>query len=527
MFTNRLQANNFYADVLLAAEVKGPKMVDAIWRELCLKDLWFLLTVALGRSEMNGRDGIENPDWLYDRCVDVQYNPDGCIDLWAREHYKSTIITYAKSIQDILKNPNVTIGIFSVKRELAQDFLKQIKEEFENNIALKRIFPDILYEAPEKQSSCWGLEKGIRVKRERNSREETVEAWGLINGMPTGKHFDILVFDDVVTEQSVTNHEQLTKAFTMLRLALNLGAHGGSRRLIGTYYHFNDAWRQAVNNKIAVERVHPATEDGKAKGKPVLLTAAALAKKRSDMGPYIFACQMLLNPKADSVQGFERAWVRPWTPKPEYWGRMNIYIVVDPASAKKQKATGHDYTVIWVIGLGEDGRYYLIDGVRDRMNLTQRTDKLIYFVRTYKPIAVGYEEYGMQADIEHIEFVQDLQNFHFEIIPLGGSMKKEDRILKLVPLFERARFFTPGYLTIRDRDDAFRDIMKEFLEEEFMAFPVCTHDDMLDSLSRILTKELNAVFPDSDEYVKLRGGYPNSSGTSISAGVDIDPLENA
>jgi hypothetical protein len=61
---------------------------------------------------------------------------------------------------------------------------------------------------------------------------------------------------------------------------------------------------------------------------------------------------------------------------------MNRYIVVDPAGERKEKEQGHDYTSIWVIGLGEDERYYTIDGLRDRLNLVDRADKLILFVQT-------------------------------------------------------------------------------------------------------------------------------------------------
>jgi len=523
MFTNRLDANNFYAEVLSEAETKGAAIVDAVIRQFALNDLWFLLTVVLGRNEMNTSDELKS-DWLYDRCKEVQADPDGYLDIWAREHYKSTIITYAKSIQDILIDPEVTIGIFSVKRELAQDFLKQIKQEFENNETLKRVFSDILYEDPENQSEQWGIEKGIRVRRKSIRREETVEAWGLFS-LPTGKHFGILIFDDVVTEKSVTNHDQLSKAFAQLRSALLLGSHGGRRRMIGTIYHFNDAWRQSMKADIAKKRMYAATEDGSVKGKGVLLTQAALAKKWLDSGSYIFACQMLLNPKADEAQGFNRDWLRAWTPKPEFWSKMNIYILVDPAGARKIKEVGHDYTVMWVIGLAPDGRRYLIDGLRDRLNLTQRCSKLFSFVRTYDPIRVGYEQYGMQADIAHIEKEQFDTNFHFDIVELGGSMPKNDRIRMLVPEFEHGRFFTPGHLTIKDASGAYRDIMQEFVDEEFDAFPVATHDDMLDDMARILDPKLEAVFPNPDEYAKIRGGYPNVPRGDVSVGVGTDPLE--
>jgi hypothetical protein len=63
------------------------------------------------------------------------------LDLWAREHYKSTVITFALTIQDILNDPEITVGIFSHTRPIAKAFLRQIKQEFETNEDLKAGFP--------------------------------------------------------------------------------------------------------------------------------------------------------------------------------------------------------------------------------------------------------------------------------------------------------------------------------------------------------------------------------------------------
>jgi hypothetical protein len=41
---------------------------------LCLNDLWFLLTVVLGRDDMNTREDVNN-DWLFYRCQEVQNAP--------------------------------------------------------------------------------------------------------------------------------------------------------------------------------------------------------------------------------------------------------------------------------------------------------------------------------------------------------------------------------------------------------------------------------------------------------------------
>jgi hypothetical protein len=132
-----------------------------------------------------------NRDWVYDRCREVEAAPNGYLDLWAREHFKTSVITFGLSIKDILNDPEVTIGIFSHTKSIAKAFLSQIKLELQNNVYLKGLFKDILFEKPESESDRWSVDRGIIVKRKSNPKEATVEAWGLVDGQPTSKHFKI------------------------------------------------------------------------------------------------------------------------------------------------------------------------------------------------------------------------------------------------------------------------------------------------------------------------------------------------
>jgi len=480
----RKQSNDLYLAVMKVGHIES-------LRQLCLNDLFFLLTVACKRKDINR-------DWLYDRCREVESDPDGFLDLWAREHYKSTIITFGKTIQDILRNPEITVGFFSHVRQIAKDFLNQIKRELEDNSFLQALFPDILYVDPRRESPTWSLDGGLLVKRKTNPKEKTLEAWGLVDGQPTSKHFSLLVYDDVVTLASVTTPDQIKKVTDAWALSLNLGAQGGARRTIGTRYHFNDTYRVMMERKAVKPRIYPATDNGKIDGVPVFFTKERLKAKRSDEGPYIFACHMLLDPKEDSVMGFKEEWLRYYYEIKSFAG-WNFYILIDPAGEKKRV---NDYTVIAVIALAPDGNYYFVDGVRDRLNLTQRTDKLFAFVRQYNPLAVGYEKYGLQADIEHIEYIMEKENYRFKIMPLGGVMAKPDRIRRLVPIFEQGRWYMPYHHHFVDVERRQRDFVNEFKQEEYLAFPVAVHDDMLDCFSLICDPKLEVRFPQKEDFYK-------------------------
>ena len=390
----------------------------ATLRKLARHDLYFLLRYVCGRDDM------EHP-WLYDRCREVQASPDGHLDLWSREHYKSTIITFGKTLQDILRSHGddpieereLTFGIFSHSRPIAVKFLAQIKLEAETNTRLRELFPDVVWAKPSSEAPKWSIYSGLVFKRKSNPKEATVEAHGVVDGMPTSAHFDVLVYDDLVTVDGVRSPDMIAKTTNALAISYNLGARGGRRRMIGTRYHFNDSYREVMKRGTFTPRVYPATDDGTIDGEPVLLSAEDLTMKRRDMGPYVFACQMMQNPKADAAQGFKREWIRFF--KDRSGAGMNKYLLVDPANEKKKSS---DYTAMACIGLGPDKNYYLLDLVYDRMNLAERTDMLFELHMRWEPRLVGYEKYGKDSDIDHIQLEMERRNYRFTIEPVGGSI---------------------------------------------------------------------------------------------------------
>lgn len=432
------------------------------------------------------------------RCKEVQQNPDGYLDLWAREHYKSTIITFAKTIQDIIRSHGddpieqreVTVGIFSHTRPIAKGFLRQIKREFESNTILQWAFDDIFYQHPHKESPKWSEDDGLVVKRKSNPKESTIEAWGLVDGQPTSKHYGLLLYDDVVTLESIRSPEMIAKSTEAWELSTNLGEEGGRTRIVGTRYHYNDTYRTIIDRSAAIPRIHPATINGQPDGEPVLKSQEWLKERRTKQGQYVFACQQLLNPTADKSQGFKIEWLRHY--KEVDRRGMNVYLIVDPANEKKKKS---DYTAMWVIGLNVDGNYYALDIVRDKLSLTERGNMVFMLHQKWNPINTGYEKYGKDSDISYLEDRMERENYRFDITPLGGILAKNDRIKRLIPIFENHRMYLPESLRRTDYKGKSIDLVQSFIDDEYQEFPVSTHDDMMDSLARIKDEDMNTFFP--------------------------------
>ena len=499
-FANRIGFKD-YKRLLDKISLCDPEDAKAHFRNLCRGDLYFLIRHGMNRPD------IER-EWLFDRCREVQAAPDGYIDLWAREAYKSTIITVGKTLQDIFRShgedapvkKEQTFCIFSHTRPIAKGFLRQIKREAESNPRFKEWFPDVVWENPSSQAPTWSEDSGLIFRRESNPKEATVEAWGLVDGQPTSKHFDVLLYDDIVTSKSVYTPEMIHKTTRELELSYNLGAQGGCRRFIGTRYSFGDSYRTIIERGTAIPRIYPATEDGTVSGKPVLLTREELAEKRRDMGSYTYSCQMLQNPVADSAQKFIHHWLSYHEPETYRGEGHHNYIIVDPAHSKKKTS---DYTVMLVLQARADKKLYLMDGLRDRMSLTERAQNLVELHKKWKPMienGVRYERYGAQADIEHIKDYMDRTGYRFEITEVGGKIGKTERILRLVPYFQNGRLLIPYSLVKSDYEGNQVDLIKVFVEEEYLAFPHCVHDDILDCLARAADPLLPLVYPEDALY---------------------------
>lgn len=481
-----------------------PLTKDKKWkktRDWALADLFFLMRYVLDRPFMDD-------DWWFDRCREVQYAPDGFLDLWARGHGKSTVITVGLTILDILRNPEITIGIFSHTKPIAKSFLRVIKQEFATNERLKDLFPDILYKNPDTQAPKWSEDAGITVKRKGNPPESTLEAHGLVDGAPTGRHFNLRVYDDVVTAESVATQEQMIKVMDALDMSNNLGSKDGKRRMIGTRYKLGDAYEEYIKRGIVKPRVYAATHNGRADGDPIFFSEKEWQEKIKEMSPAIIASQMLQNPLASDAVIFQPEWIRLWPayqynddPKDPYirdeFGApipvelpnfAMVFLTVDGAFSKKTSA---DDSAIGAIGLFEPypgaGRYscMVIDCYMDKLSYPELRDEVIFqYQSTFGKNDKRVDGIVIEDKSSGSALIPDLQKAGMVVYAYQpGALDKVARA-NLVSHLVR-----DGYLWLLESEKK-RGHPKNWLGklyEQLLYFPNVKNDDGVDMIVQILS----------------------------------------
>lgn len=317
-----------------------------------------------------------------------------------------------------------------------------------------------------------------------------------VGGSVTGRRADLGIIDDPVKSREEADSEtqrnkvwEWYKADFYTRLKPN-----ASIILIMTRWHDDDLagrlladanqggeqW-DILSIPMEAENNDPLERDEGELLWPEWFTQDMVQQAKRDARNWLALYQQ--KPRPDTGGEFMKDWVQYYRTKPT---KGNKYILVDPASEKKKTS---DYTAIFVLLLGADNNIYVIDMIRDRLNLTERADLLFKLHKEHNPLDVAYEKYGMQTDIEHIKDRQERENYRFHIREVGGAQPKNDRIRRMIPLFEAKRIYLPETLHKTQHNGELRNLVDDFIEQEYLAFPVGKHDDMMDCLSRLIDIE--------------------------------------
>ena len=466
-----------------------------------LTDLYFLGAVILGmdKIEDGGRPRLDPV--LHGWLSGIMERNDDTLILIPRGHMKSAW-TKVKIIQLILQNPNIRIGLFSRTSSLVESQLGEIKQLFCTPM-LMRLFPDRIPE-PGKRFANWkrSVANELTVYRSgewgRIPQENQVEAWG-VGATIVGRHYDVIIMDDIINEQSCSTPEQIKKVRDWYSYIQSIKDPEGFELMIGTRYHFSDIYGTVIKEGWYRDRVfiRRAVEDGK----PIyrFFTLSMLAKIKQRQGAYEYSCQYDNNPVPRDDQIFP-------PPQPTYSelppGAYAYYMTVDPAATAERYS---DDTGVIIGAVNSEGFLYVIEAKKIHLKPDKMVDELIRLIVQYRPKTVGIE-LGLQAGIQYLLDIKKREyeeitgkplRFKLEQIDAPRSMSKEDKINRILGGVVRT-----GRVFI---NQSLADLL---LQMEF--FPKGEYDDLVDALTMMVQIITEFTSGNSGDALKDRSYRPDS-----------------
>ena len=490
----------------LATEVLGYKDLGAIHEPICeitqsVNPLLFYLrgdspwkTISEVKVEIRNRlDAINIPD----EKKDYFKTDTGLLErlfLMFRGGFKSTIINISHCIQCMIIYPDIRILICSHKKEDGSEpFLRAIKHHFMANEVFRDLFPEYCPERNQAGKIEWGTKDSVTLPNRSAHKahpESTIETAGMTTNV-TGRHYDMIKADDLVTRDSVTNETMIQNTrqqYALLQFLFDQ-PEWGIKDIIGTPYHFADLYNDLRRSAEVIKVAIPCWDDERKEPTfPERFSQEGIEQLRTSAGmtSYDFSCQYMLNPVPPEDQTFRPEWFERlgfWYEKAPQ--NLKIYIFVDPANARNRRS---DYTAMIVIGVDSEGMMYLLDAMRDKLNVEQRTNKAYDYAKKHNCKKVHWESVGFQ-DTDRYILEKKSREFGNKLVvePIKASHgSKEDRIRGLQPIYERGMIRWPR--EIRYFSDYHKKTfnMIDILKDEMLMFPKCEHDDMVDCHAQIL-----------------------------------------
>lgn len=455
--------------------------------------------------------------------------------IYPREHGKSQTGTTDIPAWKICENPNVRVLLMSETADQAKD----IKSQLEGTLGVEdgEVLPDTV-------ADQYGLEvqqhtkKKLAFRRSDEFREPTVRAAGFDTGV-TGGHYDLLVFDDIVSWKTQRTEARRRKAWQQFSdYSQNLGSEGESVYMVlGTRKHPEDIysrmigsfgwdvvvepaisdWSVVENREFKVITQGGTEYDGSELGdiNPRNETVTGVIPKRDVdvLWPERYPLETLLG-KYVGAMGDEGEgtliWKRENQNDPEalmgqvlgedmlhfseelpggrptandrldFYAGVDLGIEDDPAKAA---ANDTDY---WSVSVGghdyKTEVTYLIEVWRRRgMTLQKGINWVQAKIREFNPVRVMVESNQAQR-----WFVQTAKDEGLNFQQSSSSGDKEERIISMSSRFEsgKVRLYDP----LRDaitgkvkKSDKWRGFTNEWA-----AFPTGAHDDRLDSTEIML-----------------------------------------
>lgn len=418
-----------------------------------------------------------------------------------RGNAKSTIISFALPIWCAVYKKKHYIIIVSDTADQANDFLMNIKQEFETNELLISDFGDMegliwtysdLILKNDVRIQALGAGKKVRGRRYREWRP------------------DLIICDDLENDENIQSPDQRKKMEDWHSKALSkAGDERTDKVVIGTILHYDsllakllknpiyktkkyqsviewsasplwDEWEKIITDLENPNRLGDAKVFFEKNQEEMLAGTKVLWQEKEPYynlmiqriadGPAAFSSEKQNEPLSDDERRFHPDWITYYEDQEIVGKDIKSVMFIDPSMGKK----GGDYSAIIILGADTNGQVYvLVSDIQKRHPDLIITDAISH-ARTWQVPIIGVEENQFQEYFKD-NFAKAIQNEKLNVI-VRGVRQNADKILRiqsLQPDVKNAR--------VKFRRD------QQKLIEQLVNFPSADHDDGPDALEGAIT----------------------------------------
>lgn len=410
--------------------------------------------------------------------INLQEAADTCLQLAPRGYGKSTILTIARAVYEIVKNPNVRVLIAANTQLQAEVFLREIKAHFERNERVREYFGNFVSE------DKWDTREIVVAPRTSTAKESTITCVG-VGGPVASRHYDVIIADDLVDEENARTETQRERVKTWwYQTLLPCCEPDGRVFVIGTRYHHLDLYGHLIRNEYAEKhQIIPAIAAGGTTPWPEKFSLEWLEERKRQAGSIIFNCQYQNDTSLMKGHIFKEEWFRFYDVEPN-WKEMHHFIGCDPAATKREALVSQSkvetdwWTIVVGARLRKDDAYssdvHLREVWRGRCTKEEYLEKLKQLNQRYKPLKVMIETVAAQEYL-----AQDAEK-HMPVRRLDRTTDKVARAYWLQAFLENGQILLPAK-HIRADHATWQALM-----DELLLFPQGDHDDLFDGLQTMM-----------------------------------------
>lgn len=343
-----------------------------------------------------------------------------------RSSFKSTVMTHGASAWELIRNPNLRIGIFSSKYERAAEFMHSTQRVFDENDLVGWLFPEWVPSGD--YGSRWNDREAVLPCRSRSYPEPNLKAHSA-GGSTAGVHVDLALFDDIIDDSQLNADHAATAdlyrmknwLFTNMRTLLV----GQESRVVlsATRYAIDDPYETIMHDAVVkdgywgdLDAEYPTREDGEwavyyrraledgTSIFPEAYTAASLERLASS-DPWTYQTQYLNDPKSASVLEFLGLKPKPFTieydesagdfilelgfgqagsPEQIRLADCDVVVGVDPAASERRVSQRTSKTGIVLIARDWKDRIFIIEAIAGYWAPSDYIDRVFGLCERYR-----------------------------------------------------------------------------------------------------------------------------------------------